>query len=64
MFFASPLIAKFYNRAEITSLIRVLSITILISGVKNIQQSYVSKTLQFRKFFFATLVGTIIAAVL
>lgn len=64
MFFASPLIAKFYNRPELTSLIRVLSITILISGVKNIQQSYVSKTLQFRKFFFATLVGTVIAAVL
>lgn len=64
MFFASPLIAKFYNRPELTSLVRVLSITILISGVKNIQQSYVSRTLQFRKFFFATLVGTIIAAVL
>lgn len=64
MFFTSPLIAKFYARPELTSLIRVLSITILISGVKNIQQSYVSRTLQFRKFFFATLVGTIIAAVL
>lgn len=64
MFFSSPLIAKFYNISELTSLIRVLSITILISGVKNIQQSYVSRTLQFRKFFFATLVGTIVAAVL
>lgn len=64
MFFAAPLIAKFYNRPELTGLVRVLSITILISGVKNIQQSYVSRTLQFRKFFFATLVGTIIAAVL
>lgn len=64
MFFASPLIAKFYARPELTNLIRVLSITILISGVKNIQQSYVSRTLQFRKFFFATLTGTIIAAIL
>lgn len=63
MFFFAPLIAKFYKNESLVSLIRVLSITILISGVKNIQQSYVSKTLQFKKFFFATLVGTITAAV-
>ena len=63
LFFASPFIADFYKRPELTSVIRVLGVTILISGVKNIQQSYVSKTLQFKKFFFATLVGTVIAAV-
>lgn len=63
LFFASPFIANFYKRTELTPVIRVLGITILISGVKNIQQSYVSKTLQFKKFFFATLVGTVIAAV-
>lgn len=63
MFLFAPVLASFYNNQELTSLIRVLSITILISGVKNIQQSYVSKTLQFRKFFFATLVGTISAAI-
>ena len=63
MFIASPFIAKFYNNIELTSIIRVLSITIIISGVKNIQHAYVSKTLQFRKFFFSTLTGTIIAAI-
>ena len=63
LFFASPFIAGFYNRLELTTIIRVLGITIIISGVKNIQQAYVSKTLQFRKFFFATLIGTVIAAV-
>ena len=55
LFFASPYIAVFYNRPELTSVIRVLGITILISGVKNIQQSYVSKTLQFKNFFFLRL---------
>ena len=63
MFVASLYIARFYKNAELTAVIRVLSITIVISGVKNIQQSYVSKTLQFRKFFFATLTGTVTAAV-
>lgn len=63
MFLFAPVLASFYKNQELTPLVRVLGITILISGVKNIQQSYVSKTLQFRKFFFATLVGTIIAAI-
>lgn len=63
MFFVAPFLATFYKNEQLTSIIRVLSITILISGVKNIQQSYVSKTLQFRKFFFSTLIGTITAAV-
>lgn len=63
MFVISPFFAEFYSRPELVSIIRVLSITILVSGVKNIQQAYVSRTLQFRKFFFSTLAGTIIAAV-
>ena len=63
LFVASPYIARFYEKAELSSVIRVLGITILVSGVKNIQQAYVSRTLQFKKFFFATLVGTVAAAV-
>lgn len=64
MFFAAPYIAAFYDDAELTPVVRVLSLTLVISGVKNIQQAYVSRTLQFKKFFFATLGGTIGAAVL
>ena len=64
MFFAAPLIARFYNDETLTSVIRVLSLTIVISGLKNVQQAYVSKKLIFKKFFFATLIGTLGAAVL
>lgn len=64
IFFASPAIANFYNNQELVALTRVLGITILISGVKNVQQAYVSKHLIFKKFFWATLVGTITAAVI
>lgn len=63
MFLVSPLIARFYEMPELIPVIRVLSITLVISGVKNIQQAYVSRHLLFRKFFFATLGGTIGAAV-
>lgn len=64
MFLAAPLIAKFYNDASLISVVRVLSLTLVISGVKNVQQAYVSRTMQFRRFFFATLGGTIGAAVI
>ena len=63
IFFSAPLIANFYGNKELIILTRVLGITILISGIKNIQQAYVSKKLIFKKFFWATLFGTVTAAV-
>ena len=62
MFFAAPIIASFYSDDSLTAVIRVLSLTLVISGVKNVQQAYVSRTMQFKRFFFATLGGTIGAA--
>lgn len=64
LYVSAPLIGWFYENQELISVLRVLGITILISGVKNVQQAYVSKTLQFKKFFFATLGGTLGAAVI
>lgn len=63
VFLISPYIARFYNNTSLVLLIRVLSLTIVISGVKNVQQAYVSKKMIFKKFFFATIFGTIMAAV-
>lgn len=64
LFFCAPLIAAFYHNPELTLVIRVLGIILLIAGVKNVQQAYVSRKLQFKRFFFATLGGTIGAAVI
>ncbi len=64
MFFCAPLIANFYEKPELTSLTRVISLTLIISGVKGIQHAYVSKNMLFKRFFFATLGGTIISAFL
>lgn len=64
LFFCAPLIAKFYQNPELIPVIRVLGITLLIAGVKNVQQAYISRKLQFKRFFFATLGGTIGAAVI
>lgn len=64
MFFAAPLIASFYNMPELVSIVRMISLTIVISGVKGVQQSYVSRNMLFKRFFYATLVGTIFSAFL
>lgn len=64
MFLAAPFIAQFYNDLSLTPIIRVISLTIIISGVKGIQQSYVSKNMLFKRFFYSTLGGTVFSAAL
>ncbi len=63
LFFTAPVISSFFSKPELIPVLRVLGFIIVVSGLKNVQQAYVSKTMQFRKFFFATLTGTIISAV-
>jgi O-antigen/teichoic acid export membrane protein len=64
LFVVSPVVARFYNDMSLVPVIRVLGLTLVISGVKNVQQAYVSRTMQFKRFFFATLGGTIGAAII
>lgn len=63
LFVAAPWIANYYQVPIIQPMIRVSGLTLIIAGVKNTQSAYVSRTMQFKRFFFATLGGTIGAAV-
>ena len=63
LFLVAPKIAWFYNRPTLTPVIRVLGLLLIISGFKNIQNAYVSRHLLFKKYFFATLGGTVTAAI-
>lgn len=63
MFFAAPFISDFYNNPQMTSMVRILSLTLIIGAVNNIQHAYVSKTMQFKKFFFASFTGTVLSGV-
>lgn len=64
LFLAAPWLAVFYKDESLTAIFRVLGLSVIVAGVKNVQQAYVSKTLQFKRFFFATLGGTLFSAVL
>ena len=64
LFLMSPRLAARYRAPELTPVFRVLGLVLIISGLYNVQQAYVSKTLQFKRFFFATLGGILFSAAL
>lgn len=64
LFFAAPALARFYDNPDYVPILRVLGLMVVVSGLYNVQQAYVAKTLQFKRFFFATLGGTLVSAAL
>lgn len=63
LFLIAPFIAGFFKIEILSPVFRVLSLTIIIASIKSIQHAYISKKMMFFKFFWATLIGTIISAI-
>ena len=63
MFALAPIIADYYVMPELTAVIRVSSLSLVIAGFKNILISVIQRNLEYKKFFFSTLAGTIAAAI-
>lgn len=63
IFVTAPFIADFYENSEMSLMLRVLGLSVIIASLKNIQQAYVTKHLLFKKFFYSTLIGTILSGV-
>ena len=63
LFLLAPWISGLYRNPELVSIIRVVGLILIISGVRNVQQAYVARNMLFKRFFFATIGGTICAAV-
>ena len=61
LFIAAPFIADIYKNEVITPVLRILGLVIPISAINSIQQASISRKLDFKKFFYATLIGTIIS---
>ncbi len=62
LFFAAPFIASAYKLEMVTPVIRIMSLTLIVNAVKSILTAYICNTLQFKKLFFSTIVGTLISA--
>lgn len=61
LFFVSPIIADFYKNSQLVWVIRVLGIRLIFASLNNIQQAFIRKKMQFKKFFWATFLGTAIS---
>ena len=62
LFFLAPFIATFYEQPILTNLFRVMAVSLLLGAVNSVQKSFVAKNMQFKKFFYSTLFGTILSA--
>ena len=62
LFLVAPIIANYYKIASLTLIIRIMGLRLPIAAINSVQQAYVSKTMNFRKFFISTIGGTIFSA--
>ena len=65
LFFSAPFIADFYsayNRELLINVIRVMGIQIIITAINSVQNAYVSRTMQFKKTLWSTVISTVLSA--
>lgn len=63
LFIIAPFISSFYNMQVLSSVLRVLGLKIPLAAINSVQSAYISRHMLFKKFFLATLGGTIGSAV-
>ena len=61
LFFCAPLIASSKGNTELVALVRVLGLRIPITSVYNIQHAHIKKRMEFKKFFYSSFLGTVLA---
>lgn len=60
-FFAAPLVAAYYENDVLIPVLRVMCLRVPIAAVNSVQHAYVSKRMEFKNFFYATLLGTVLS---
>lgn len=63
IFFCAPFVSAFYNMPVLTPVLRFLAIRIPLASINSVENAYLSKNLEFKKFFWATFAGTAGSAV-
>ena len=62
VYVCAPLISSFYEIDYLTPVIRVMGLRIIIASLDSVQRAFVSREMKFKKFFYATLIGTFFSA--
>ena len=63
VFLISPYISDYYDMPELEPIIKVLSLTLVISGLRNVQIAFISRKMQFKKYFVGTMFGVVVSAI-
>lgn len=63
LYFCAPLIAAFYKMPDLIPVVRVFSLRVPLSVYNSIQHAYVSRHMLFKRFFWSTLIGTVLSGV-
>ena len=63
LFIAAPSVARIFNQPVLQPMIRLMALTLPITAIKAVWCAYISSHLLFRRFFFATLGGTLFSGV-
>lgn len=62
IFFGAPYLANFYDMPIVCPIVRVMGIKIIIASFNSVQRARISRNLEFKKFFWSTIIGTVISA--
>lgn len=60
----APILGTIFESEQLPVLFRVLALRIPLSGINSVQHAYVQRNMLFRRFFFSTIGGTMISAVI
>ena len=63
IFFSAPYVAIAFGNKLACPVLRVLGLNTIIGSLSGVQGAYISRNLQFKKFFYVSFVGQILSAV-
>ena len=63
LYAAAPWIAGWYDMQILSPVLRVMGLRLIVAAYNSVQKAKVSREMQFRRFFFSTLGGTLVSAV-
>jgi O-antigen/teichoic acid export membrane protein len=62
LYFTAPYFCGYFANDTLTDPLRIMGLGLLVGSINSVEQSYIAKTMQFRLFFFGTLIGTVMSA--
>ena len=62
MFFCSHFISSVYDKPLLIPIIRVMGLSFFVNAIKSVLCAKITSDMEFKKFFFSTIIGTTISA--